>query len=80
MKTFVDNICRQVLERHIISKLPVTFYPTQIGMIPDEDIKKIASESAETAKKRQELNSLADALQQSLSLLSQSTGVLIGTE
>ncbi|KAB8240074.1 P-loop containing nucleoside triphosphate hydrolase protein [Aspergillus flavus] len=80
LKTFVDNICRQVLERHIISKLPVTFYPTQIGMIPDEDIKKIASESAETAKKRQELNSLADALQQSLSLLSQSTGVLIGTE
>ncbi|KAA8646750.1 uncharacterized protein ATNIH1004_005425 [Aspergillus tanneri] len=33
MKTFVDNICRQVVERHIINKLPDVFSPVTAQLL-----------------------------------------------
>ncbi|KAH1353397.1 hypothetical protein KXV31_002325 [Aspergillus fumigatus] len=80
MKTFVDNICRQVLERHILRPLQSTFYPTEVGAFSDRDIRRIASESSKIAQKRQELKNRAEALERSLVLLSESTDALFDTE
>ncbi|KAH1787805.1 hypothetical protein KXV95_004572 [Aspergillus fumigatus] len=80
MKTFVDNICRQVLERHILRPLQSTFYLTEVGVFSDRDIRRIASESSKIAQKRQELKNRAEALERSLVLLSESTDALFDME
>ncbi|KAF9883213.1 hypothetical protein FE257_003840 [Aspergillus nanangensis] len=65
MKTFVDNVCRQVLEH-----LHLVFDPTRVGALSDERVRKVALESPQTTTKREELKSLAEALENSLRLLS----------
>ncbi|KAL4861102.1 P-loop containing nucleoside triphosphate hydrolase protein [Aspergillus spectabilis] len=69
MKTFVDNVCRQVLERHVLKKLEMGFHPT-VGTLPDASITKLAAESPQPAAKRQELGTRIQALEKSLRLLS----------
>ncbi|KAF9883003.1 hypothetical protein FE257_004343 [Aspergillus nanangensis] len=70
MKTFVDNVCRQVLERHVVGHLHLVFDPTRVGALSDERVRKVALESPQTTAKREELKSLAEALENSLRLLS----------
>jgi hypothetical protein len=70
MKTFVDNICRQVLERHVVKKLEMIFHPTMVGTLPDPIITKLAAESPQNTAKRQELGIRIQALEKSLHLLS----------
>ncbi|KAL6229069.1 P-loop containing nucleoside triphosphate hydrolase protein [Aspergillus navahoensis] len=45
MKTFVDNVCRQVIERHIVAKLPAVFEPVLVSGYEDDDLLRMAAES-----------------------------------
>ncbi|CRG83177.1 hypothetical protein PISL3812_00526 [Talaromyces islandicus] len=66
MKLFVDNVCRQVIERHILSKLASVFDPTTISAYTDEDMVRLAAESRQIRDRRVEVLRLQDALEQSL--------------
>jgi hypothetical protein len=43
MKTFVDNVCRQVVERHLLIGLTKVFDPMRVSQFPEEELLKIAS-------------------------------------
>ncbi|GFF56498.1 interferon-induced GTP-binding protein Mx1 [Aspergillus udagawae] len=66
MKTFVDNVCRQVIERHILAKLPTVFNPMTIATFSDEDLVHLAAESPKFSKRRVEAIQLQEALEDSL--------------
>lgn len=66
MKTFVDNVCRQVVERHIIKNLPSVFDSSTVLKLTDEEIQRIAGESESNIRRRKELQELVDALHMSL--------------
>ncbi|KAG4429202.1 hypothetical protein IFR05_015315 [Cadophora sp. M221] len=66
MKTFVDNICRQVVERHILSTLPNIFAPTTVMELSEEDLVRIASEPEKQRERRLALLTLAEGLKESL--------------
>lgn len=66
MKTFVDNVCRQVIERHVLSQLPMLFCPKTVSGFGDEELLRIGSEPENHRARRAELDSLAKTLQQSL--------------
>ncbi|OJD32591.1 dynamin gtpase [Diplodia corticola] len=65
-KTFADNVCRQVVERHILSKLPHIFSPTVVIGFSDEDLVRVASEPQIRKERRQRLAKLAQGLGESL--------------
>ena len=65
-KTFVDNVCRQVLERHIICNLPKIFSPHDVASYSDEELDQIAGEKAETIKTRKDLQEQLEALKAGL--------------
>jgi hypothetical protein len=66
LKTFVDNVCKQVVERHLIRDLPKIFQPEDIIMLSDEDLRRIAAEPSDNAQKRQDLRLLLESLKHSL--------------
>lgn len=66
MKTFVDNVCRQVIERHILAKLPNVFNPMTVSSYSDEDLLCLAAESSKLSKRRAEASQLQEALEDSL--------------
>ncbi|KAG9240272.1 dynamin GTPase [Calycina marina] len=66
MKTFVDNVCRQVVERHLLSTLPGIFDPTTVINFSDEEILRIASEPEKQKHRRTSLLALAKGLRDSL--------------
>ncbi|KAJ5666901.1 hypothetical protein N7462_011310 [Penicillium macrosclerotiorum] len=66
MKTFVDNVCRQVVERHIMQKLPLIFEPTAVSCMSDEELARITTEPEQNVRRRKELQSLVNALEKSL--------------
>ncbi|CZS94323.1 related to dynamin GTPase [Rhynchosporium graminicola] len=66
IKTFVDNVCRQVVERHILSALPNIFAPTTVMMLSEEDLVRIASEPEKQRERRLALQTLAEGLKESL--------------
>lgn len=66
MKTFVDNICRQVIERHILSALPDLFAPTKVMSLSDEDLVRIATEPEKQREHRATLATLVQGLRDSL--------------
>jgi hypothetical protein len=66
MKTFVDNVCRQVIERHIMCNLPDVFSPPAIMSFSDEELTQIASEPETQRQRRESLVVLAQALKDSL--------------
>jgi hypothetical protein len=66
MKTFVDNVCRQVVERHILSGLPDIFSPTTVMDLSDEDLIRIASEPERQKERRVALFMLVESLKASL--------------
>lgn len=53
MKTFVDSVCRQVVERHILAKLPNVFNPMTVSSYSDEDLVCLAAKSSKTIGLRQ---------------------------
>lgn len=66
MKTFVDNVCRQVIERHILAKLPSVFDPVTVSTYSDEDLLRLAAESSQIGNHRAKALQLQNALEQSL--------------
>lgn len=55
LKTFVDNVCKQVVERHLLRNLPSMFSPRVVAMYTDEELEQIAGEKPEIVRKRKQL-------------------------
>lgn len=55
-KTFVDNVCRQVIERHFLGNLPGIFSPHTVADYSDDELERIAGERPEVVEKRKRLN------------------------
>lgn len=66
MKTFVDNVCRQVIERHLLYGLAKVFDPISVSQLSEEDVTKIASETMQVRNHRTELQALQETLEESL--------------
>ncbi|KAI5456200.1 P-loop containing nucleoside triphosphate hydrolase protein [Mariannaea sp. PMI_226] len=66
MKTFIDNVARQVIERHIMSALPTAFCPTVVSQMSDETLLSIGSESEKETLRRSKLVEIAEGLKQGL--------------
>ncbi len=66
MKTFTDNVCRQVIERHMLGDLPSIFSPNVVATCSDEELERIASEPLASIEKRTEKETLAKGLRDSL--------------
>lgn len=65
-KTFVDNVCIQVIERHLVRGLPGLFSPERVAEYTDEELHEIAGEDEHTLAKRRHLKSLQHSLLSSL--------------
>lgn len=52
LKTFVDNVCRQVVERHLVRHLPDIFSPRTVAGYTDEELERIAGEKQDVIEKR----------------------------
>ncbi|KAL8838823.1 MAG: hypothetical protein Q9170_001978 [Blastenia crenularia] len=66
LKTFVDNTCRQVIERHLLRTLPGIFCPETVAALGDEDLERIAAERPSNVEKRKSLRDLHESLSDSL--------------
>ncbi|KAK6531085.1 hypothetical protein TWF281_007910 [Arthrobotrys megalospora] len=66
MKTFVDNVCRQVIERHILANLPNVFSPVHTSTFTDEKILRLVAESEHSRRRRTDLKSLKKKLESGL--------------
>ncbi|KAK5708504.1 hypothetical protein LTR17_020635 [Elasticomyces elasticus] len=61
-KTFVDNVCKQVIERHLLRSLPMMFSPETVAYYNDEEMKRIAGEVESTITKRRQLRVMQESL------------------
>ncbi|PGH37001.1 hypothetical protein GX50_00237 [[Emmonsia] crescens] len=66
MKTFVDNVCRQVIERHLVRNLQSIFTPEMVLQFNPENVSSIASEPDSRQDRRKELKVLESGLRESL--------------
>lgn len=66
MKTFVDNVARQAIERHIIAPLPTAFCPNSVSQLSEEDLLRIGSESEKHTLRREKLTTQVQGLKKSL--------------
>lgn len=66
MKTFTDNIARQVIERHIISPLPQAFCPSSVSDLSDKELTEIGSKPKDQSLEQTKLGNKADQLQRSI--------------
>ncbi len=55
LKTFVDNVCRQVIERHLLKGLPSIFCPENVAAFDDEQLQRIATEVPGNVERRKQL-------------------------
>ncbi|TKA31835.1 hypothetical protein B0A54_16575 [Friedmanniomyces endolithicus] len=55
LKPLVDNVCTQVIERHLLRNLPDLFSPKIFAMYTDEELERIAMESPGMVVKRKQL-------------------------
>lgn len=74
MKTFVDNVCRQVIERHLLRYLPSIFCPESVAAYSDDELQRVAGETSAIAAKRRHLESLRDDLKPGLHDLGHAAG------
>ncbi|KAH7344294.1 Dynamin family protein [Pyrenochaeta sp. MPI-SDFR-AT-0127] len=66
MKTFIDNICRQVIERHLLNGLANVFDPLSVGQLSEGELVAVGGETPEIRDRRNELEALRQALEESL--------------
>ena len=57
-KTFVDNVCIQVIERNVLRGLPDLFSPETVAAYTDHELKQIAGEDEARIAKRKQLQEL----------------------
>ncbi|KAI4095375.1 MAG: hypothetical protein LQ344_001673 [Seirophora lacunosa] len=71
-KRFVDNVCMQAADRHLI-RGPDTavkvFSPSFVSDLTDEQVERIAGEDASTKRKRADLTRQVENLQKAKALL-----------
>jgi len=60
----VDNVCRQVIERHLVRNLSKIFSPDKVAALTDEELRRIAVESSERVAKRTQLRELYENLKE----------------
>ncbi|KAL5120177.1 hypothetical protein ACEQ8H_002003 [Pleosporales sp. CAS-2024a] len=65
-KTFVDNVCRQVVERHLMSGLAAVFDPVFVATLSDDELFGIASESDHVRAHRNNLQAKKKAFEESV--------------
>ena len=53
MTTFVQNVTTQVVERHLVRGLDKIFSPVQVAKMDDNEVLKVAGESAPARRHRQ---------------------------
>lgn len=70
MTTFVDNVCRQAVERRILTSLPKFSSPTTLSSRSGVEILRIGPEPEEQKATREQLSPLADCMHESLKELS----------
>ncbi|KAI7081126.1 hypothetical protein KC356_g9299 [Hortaea werneckii] len=68
-KTFVDNVCKQIIERHLLRPLPNLFSPETVAAYTEDDLGRVAAESDQAIVKRRYLLSLHGGLMESLAEL-----------
>ena len=68
LKTFVDNVCRQVIERHITRPLISIYSAETVAGLSDEELARIASETPQRSAKRKQLQDLRRNLESSLGI------------
>jgi len=66
MKTFIDNVARQVIERHLMSPLSRAFCPNSVSLLSDEELIRIGSETEQQIRRRDSLVHTASSLRKSL--------------
>ncbi|OAR03488.1 hypothetical protein LLEC1_06517 [Akanthomyces lecanii] len=66
MKTFVDNMARQVIERHIMSPLPEAFGPRSVSSLSNEELWRIGSEPQAQSVRRSKLQTEVEDLSKSI--------------
>ena len=66
MTTFFDNVCKQVVERHLLRNRAFIFYPQDVATYNDEDLQRIAGEAPENVEKQKYLRELVENLGSSL--------------
>lgn len=71
LNTFVDNVCKQVVERHLLRNLPSIFSPQVVAMYTDEELERIAGERPEIVRKGKQLREQLKNLRASLEELRQ---------
>ncbi|KAK0967965.1 hypothetical protein LTR54_018248 [Friedmanniomyces endolithicus] len=54
LKTFVDNVCRRVIERHLLSGLSDLLSPREVAGYADDELTRIAGERPDVALKRRQ--------------------------
>ncbi|KAI1919976.1 hypothetical protein LOZ65_004255 [Ophidiomyces ophidiicola] len=64
LKTFVDNVCRHVVERHIARGARSILTPTDALKLSDDEVQQIASETQSKQERRTELKTLKKCLQE----------------
>ena len=62
----MDNVCRQVIERHILAKLADAFSPMTVSLYSEEELISLAIESPQICHLRSDARQLQAALEQSL--------------
>lgn len=70
LKTFIDNVNTQVVERHIIQGLEKVFSPMTVGTWSAEEISELASEPSAIARQRENLVSRQAAIKNGLKVCS----------
>lgn len=70
-KTFVDNVCVQVIERHLLRDLPDVFSPEVVLRLSEDELYRIGGERESTLSRRTRLQSLHASLVGSLHDLQQ---------
>lgn len=66
-KSFVDNVCRQCVERHLLRSLPKMFSPQEVAGYPDDKLQRIAGERVAVVAKRKMLQEQLASLKAGLS-------------
>lgn len=65
-KTFVDNVCVQVVERHLLRILVNIFSPEMVIGLSEEELHQIGGESETIRERRKELQTLQNSLSNGL--------------
>ena len=55
----MDNICIQVIERHLLRNLPAMFSPETVAAYTDEELGRIAGKGESSIMKRKQASCIA---------------------